>query len=170
MKLYKLEREQWVDRPLQLIFPFFERPENLALITPPSLNFHLLTPSPVKMEQGRIIDYSIRLLGVRTRWRSIISTYEPPYCFVDEQLIGPYSFWHHTHRFKQDGNGTLIFDEVRYALPIYLPQPLSTVLQRWHIHPTLEHIFNYRRDQFMSFFAPATDDSRVRQNDLLLEN
>ena len=93
---YTLKRELWVDQPLEKVFPFFERPENLALITPPRLAFRLLTPSPVQMEQGRVIDYTIRVLGKQVRWRSIISTYCPPHSFVDEQLLGPYSFWHHS--------------------------------------------------------------------------
>ena len=71
MELYTLAREQWVERPLSRVFPFFERPENLALITPPGLGFRLLTPSPVRMEQGRIIDYTIRVLGLPVRWRSL---------------------------------------------------------------------------------------------------
>ena len=68
------------------MFTFFARPEILALITPPSLDFHLLTPSPIVMEHGSIIDY--------LRWRSLISTYRAPHRFVDERLLGPYSFWH----------------------------------------------------------------------------
>jgi ligand-binding SRPBCC domain-containing protein len=58
MQLYTLIREQWVDRPLARVFPFFERPENLAPITPPSLDFRLLTRSPVEMRQGRTVDYT----------------------------------------------------------------------------------------------------------------
>jgi ligand-binding SRPBCC domain-containing protein len=153
LRIHTLQREQWVDRPLEKVFPFFERPENLALITPPSLGFRLLTPSPVAMEQGRIIDYTIRVLGVRVRWRSLISTYEPPFRFVDEQLMGPYSFWHHTHRFAAEGSGTRLLDEVRYALPAYLPQPLATLLHRLQVEPTLKHIFDYRQHQFRRLFG-----------------
>lgn len=151
--IYKLTREQWVKRPLERVFPFFEKPENLALITPASLGFRLLTPSPVVMERGRIIDYTIRLMGVRVRWRSLISSYQPPYHFVDEQLMGPYSFWHHSHDFEESGGGTRLRDEVRYALPAVLPGPLAAALHRWQIQPRLEQIFDYRQQQFQRLFG-----------------
>ncbi len=44
MQQYQLIRQQEVSRPLERIFTFFEKPENLALITPPSLEFRLITP------------------------------------------------------------------------------------------------------------------------------
>ena len=148
MKIYTLERQQWVRQPLDQIYEFFERPENLSLITPPSLDFNLLTPSPVTMEQGRIIDYTIRFLGLPVRWRTQISTYQTAECFVDEQLKGPYSFWHHTHRFENYKGGTLLYDEVRYALPLYIPTPLVSILHSLLIRPKLEQIFDFRRDEF----------------------
>jgi ligand-binding SRPBCC domain-containing protein len=158
MKIHNLKREQWLSQPLESIYPFFERPENLALITPDSLDFKLLTPSPVPMEQGRVIDYTIRFKMLPIRWRSIISTYKPPYCFVDEQLKGPYSFWHHTHEFKSEKGGTRLFDEVRYALPLYIPETLSNWLHRVFVRPELERIFDFRQNQFERLFN--TDDTR----------
>ncbi len=169
MQLYTLEREQWLDRALDKVFPFFERPENLALITPPSLGFKLLTPSPVKMEQGRIIDYTIRVMGVRVRWRSLISNYDPPHCFVDEQLLGPYSFWHHTHRFEPSGNGTRLLDEVRYALPALLPVPMADAIQRWQVGPLLTQIFDYRQCQFERLFGGPSPQARAPQPELATE-
>ena len=74
MRIHELEREQWLPQPLEGIFPFFERPENLALITPPWLGFELLCPSPVPMSKGQMIDYRIRIKGIPVRWRSLIST------------------------------------------------------------------------------------------------
>lgn len=169
MQLHVLEREQWVDRPLARVFPFFEKPENLALITPPSLGFRLLTPSPVNMEQGRIIDYTIRVMGARVRWRSLISTYQPPHCFVDEQLLGPYSFWHHTHRFEQAGGGTRLVDEVRYALPALLPGPLAAAVHGWQVRPMLERIFDFRQQQFQRLFGGSAATGAAPQTPLATE-
>lgn len=168
--IYRLKREQWIDRPLERLFPFFERPENLALITPPSLEFRLLTPGLVKMEQGRIIDYTIRVLGIRIRWRSIISTYQPPFCFVDEQLMGPYSYWHHCHRFRKSGNGTKMIDDVHYALPLYLPRLLREILHRWYVRPNLEQIFDYRERQYKKFFSSSNVLESPYRNNILMRN
>jgi len=153
MRIYTLQREQRVARSLERVFPFFSQPENLALITPPSLGFRLLTPQPVTMEKGCIIDYSIRVMGLPTRWRTLITRYEPPWCFVDEQISGPYSFWHHTHRFEHRNGVTLLHDEVRYALPVALPGPLSDLLHTLYVRPALERIFDYRQRVFARLFG-----------------
>lgn len=159
MRVYEFKREQPVARPRERLFGFFARPENLALITPPHLGFRLLTPSPVEMSKGRLIDYTIRLMGLPVRWRTLISHYDPPRSFVDEQLRGPYSFWHHEHRFEALDDGTLIVDRVRYALPLLTAGPLGEALHALYIRPTLEQIFDYRRDVFANLFgepAPTT--------------
>ena len=153
MRIHTLEREQWVARPLARVFPFFAQPENLALITPPGLDFQLLTPRPVCMEPGRVIDYTIRVLGVPTRWRTLITRYEPPWCFVDEQIAGPYSFWHHTHTFTEQDGGTLLQDAVRYALPFVLPGPAGEIAHALYVRPALERIFNYRAQLFSRLFG-----------------
>lgn len=162
IEVHTLTREQWVARPLAEVFPFFEEPESLALITPPRMRFRVLTPSPVEMEQGRIIDYSLRVMGMPVRWRSLISTYDPPHCFVDEQLMGPYSFWHHTHRFDECQGGTRLTDVVRYALPALMPSPVAAAVHRLQVRPMLEEIFDYRGEQFRQRFGggashPMTD-------------
>ena len=158
MRIYIMQREQWVARPRERVFPFFAQPENLALITPPSLGFRLLTPCPVNMEKCRAIDYTIRVMGLPTRWRTLITRYDPPCCFVDEQLSGPYSFWHHTHRFEPRDGGTLLFDEVHYALPILLFGPARDLLHMLYVRPTLKRIFDYRQQAFQDLFdgVPAT--------------
>ena len=142
-------------RPLERVFQFFSQPENLALITPPTLDFRLLTPRPVAMEKGRTIDYTIRVMGLPIRWRTLITQFDPPWCFIDEQLSGPYSFWHHTHRFRQDKRETVLYDEVRYALPVALPAPLRELLHRLYVCPALEHIFDYRQQVFARLFGSA---------------
>lgn len=166
MRVYSLHREQWVARPLERVFPFFEQPENLALITPPSLGFRLLTPGPVRMEKGRVIDYTIRVLGLPTRWKTLISTYDPPWCFVDEQISGPYSFWHHTHRFEQRHGGTLLYDEVRYALPLVLMGPAGELVHTVYLRPTLERIFDYRRQVFASLFEPVHPNTALSSEEV----
>ena len=92
MKTFELKTQQFVPRSLGEVFPFFERPENLVAITPDWLGFRILTPSPIPMKEGTTIEYSIRVLGMRMRWKSRISMYDPPHAFADEQLEGPYAF------------------------------------------------------------------------------
>lgn len=139
--MYALHYQQIIARPRDRVFAFFERPENLARITPPSLGFVIRTPSPIVMARGLEIDYTIRILGIPIPWRSRIARYEPPHAFVDEQLRGPYAFWRHTHRFLEVAQGTCVIDEVEYAIP---GGPLGRLAHTLYVRRELERIFEYR--------------------------
>lgn len=153
MRLESLATEQRLPRPLRSIFPFFEKPENLALITPPYLGFRILSPSPVEMKKHAVIDYAIRLHGIPMRWRTLIVDYEPPFRFVDKQLKGPYGFWEHEHTFRENNGETLLRDTVRYALPESIPSYFSGLIHENFVRPRLVDIFNYRKSVFSLMFG-----------------
>jgi len=158
MRIYTLRREQRVPRPLNEVFAFFEKPENLARITPPWLGFQILTPSPIVMEGGAEFEYSIRVMGVRMRWKSLISDYQSPFRFVDEQVKGPYVYWHHTHTFSKVDGGTLVGDEVRYALPFgVIGRMARTFVVGWQ----LENIFTYRSRVINEIFSQGGGNAQA---------
>lgn len=143
--MHELVVEQELHAPIEQVFAFFERPENLEAITPPFLHFRITTPSPIIMKQGALIEYRLRLRGLPIRWRTRIAAYEPPNFFVDEQISGPYRLWVHEHRFERTaGGGTQMRDRVRYELPRV---PGRGLMHRWLVRPDLERIFAYRRRQ-----------------------
>ena len=49
----------FVDHPLETVFEFFADARQLERITPPMLNFKILTPMPVEMKIGLLLDYQI---------------------------------------------------------------------------------------------------------------
>jgi ligand-binding SRPBCC domain-containing protein len=143
VSVHRLEREQYVDQPLPDVFAFFAAAHNLERITPPWLSFEVLTPDPIQMGIGAIIDYRLRVHGVPLRWTSRIEDWEPARSFVDRQLRGPYSLWYHRHTFAQAGPGTVVRDEVDYALPFGVLGDLAHPL---FVRRDLERIFTYRHD------------------------
>ena len=132
------------------MFKFFEKPENLEKLTPSNLGFKILTPSPITMNIGRLIDYTIRIFGINFHWRTMITDYVQNIKFVDEQLKGPYSFWHHTHTFELSNGGTFINDKVIYALPFGI---LGRIAHSLFIKRSLNTIFNYRVEVINKMFS-----------------
>lgn len=128
-------------------FPFFADAGNLERITPPWLGFRVLTPMPIAMGKGALIEYRLRLHGLALRWRTLISEWDPPHRFVDCQIRGPYRLWRHEHTFESRGNQTLCRDRVTYA---HWGGPL---LERFFVRPDLERIWAFRREALRREFG-----------------
>jgi|SRR6186997_6856 len=133
-------REMTVPLPRSQVFAFFAEAGNLERITPPELKFRILTPTPIAMRPGALIDYALSLFGVRFSWRSEITVWEPETRFVDIQVRGPYAEWVHTHTFEDVPGGTRIRDHVRYRLPL---APLGNIALPV-VRVQLRRIFDYR--------------------------
>jgi ligand-binding SRPBCC domain-containing protein len=138
-----LERSQHLAQPPGEAFAFFSDALNLERITPPWLRFRVTSPGPIEMGPGTLIEYRLRLHLVPVRWLTRIEAWEPGRRFVDAQVRGPYRIWEHTHTFEPDGDGTLMRDVVRYALPL---GPLGELARHAFVRRDLERIFDFRRD------------------------
>jgi ligand-binding SRPBCC domain-containing protein len=145
--LFQLSTRLLVARDLETTFSFFADAANLQRLTPPWLNFSILSPRPIPMRAGALIDYRLKLRGVPVRWRTEICEWSPPYRFVDRQLHGPYRLWHHTHAFQPVGGGTLVEDTVRYC-PIG-----GRLVHALFVKRDLERIFTYRQEEILRVFG-----------------
>jgi len=134
--------KQWLNHPIERVFSFFSDEKNLEVITPPWLNFQVLKKSTPKMGEGTLVDYQLKIHGVPLKWQSRIEKWEPGRGFVDTQVKGPYSVWHHTHSFETLGKGTLMTDRVFYRLPAGL---LGKLLAGRFVKKDVTKIFAYRQ-------------------------
>ena len=150
MKPHLLVKEMKLYRPLEEIFDFFSNAENLEKATPADLSFSILTPLPIKMHIGTLIDYRIKLMGIPFFWRTQISDFEPPHRFVDQQLKGPYVLWHHEHIFEQKDGYVLMTDRVHYLSPGWFLEPMIDAL---FVRKQLEVVWAYRKKAFNGLFG-----------------
>ncbi len=153
MHVREFQSELWLPLSPAELFPFFADAANLDALTPPWLHFQIVTPPPIEMKAGALIDYRLRVHGLPLRWRTRINEWWPPHRFVDEQIRGPYRQWIHEHTFEARDGGTLARDVVRYAVPF------DFLVHRWFVRPDLERIFKFRVEALQNRFAVS---ERVR--------
>jgi ligand-binding SRPBCC domain-containing protein len=151
MREFSLERSIVVRESLEEVYKFFSEPANLQELTPPWLDFRVVGSSTEGVEVGTTIDYRLKVRGLTIRWRSLISAWNPPHSFVDEQLKGPYRMWHHTHTFLETEEGVHVGDKVRYAVP---GGPLfEGLIERLFVGPDVRKIFDYRVKRLGELFS-----------------
>ncbi len=118
----------------------------------------MVTPAPIEMRRGALIEYRLKLHGLPIRWRTRITAWEPPRRFVDEQVRGPYALWHHTHEFERaPGGGTVMRDRVRYRIGL---GALGELARRALVERDLERIFDYRRDSIAALIEDRAARAR----------
>lgn len=149
MRLFSYQSELYLPRSQEEVFAFFADVRNLQAITPQWLDFTLLTPQPIEVQRGTLLDYRLRLHGIPIRWLSEITAWEPPHRFVDEQRRGPYRLWIHEHRFMPHDGGTLARDLVRYA------PPGGRITDWLFVRRDVERIFQFRRQRLRERFGGA---------------
>lgn len=160
MRTWELRTAIRLPRPRAEVFDFFGDAGNLETLTPPWLRFQILTPMPIAMRPGALIEYKLRLRGVPVGWKTEITAWEPPVRFVDEQLRGPYRLWRHEHTFEEIEGGTLAGDRVTYAVPGWFVAPL---VNRLLVAPDVRTVFRYRHRKLREIFGkwPGEEEAEV---------
>jgi ligand-binding SRPBCC domain-containing protein len=152
MAIHTLQHHQVIRATPVECWAFFSNPRNLKVITPPALDFRILSVLSEKMHPGMMIEYRVRpMFGIPVTWLTEITQVCEPYYFVDEQRVGPYRIWHHEHTFRQvDDEHTEIGDKVHYVLPF---GPLGEVAHPLLVKRQLRRIFDYREKAVTNFFG-----------------
>lgn len=142
---WQLVAEQLLPAPLSGVFSFFSQPEGLDEITPPWLSFQI--EQATSPGRGARFDYRLRWRGLPLSWKSEITRWDPPHCFADTQLSGPYRSWVHTHSFESHPHGTFCRDEVLYEVPG------GKWIHRLLVENDLRQIFEYRQQKLQEIFS-----------------
>ncbi|MCB9845266.1 MAG: SRPBCC family protein [Phycisphaeraceae bacterium] len=146
--VYRFEAEVLLHHPIERVFAFFADAGNLERLTPALLRFSILTPLPIEMRVGALIDYRLRVRRIPIRWRTRIVAWEPPHRFVDVQEQGPYRLWRHEHTFEPQTDGsTLCRDRVDYA------HFGGRIVNRCLVRPDIERIFAFREQALREAFV-----------------
>ncbi|MFG0331324.1 MAG: TIGR01777 family oxidoreductase [Phycisphaerales bacterium] len=121
-------------------FAWHERPGAFDRLEPP------WAPVEVVEKRGGITDGSRVELSVpfgpaRLRWRLEHRDYKAGEQFRDVQLSGPFKSWVHTHRFKENGQGSELTDDIEFAVPL---GAVGNALAGGRIARDLDALFVYR--------------------------
>ena len=158
MSEHILERTQIIKESREKVFRFFADAMNLEEITPPELNFKIITAQPIDIKKGALIDYRLKLRGIPLTWKTEITEWNPPHSFIDTALKSPYKQWIHRHTFAENQSGeTVMKDVVRYRLPL---EPLSD-LAHFIVKKELKYIFDYRCKVIEKIFDKNNRKSQI---------
>ncbi|NCP02575.1 MAG: SRPBCC family protein [Deltaproteobacteria bacterium] len=149
--MHKLEREIILPARVETVWDFLATPRNLDRLTPPELSFEILGRVPREMHNGLLICYRIGIpFFGRWTWLTEIKHIVPGRSFVDEQRLGPYRFWYHSHRIEPlDDGRTRMRDQVDYCLPL---GPLGELMHALLVKKMLQHIFDFRAEKLQEIF------------------
>jgi ligand-binding SRPBCC domain-containing protein len=142
MTRHIFQRHQIIPIGINEAWNFFANPHNLRRITPPSMDFKVITEIPDKIVEGLRVEYRVKpLLGIPMKWLSLIKDIKEPYQFVDIQLEGPYCYWHHLHRFKEIPQGVFMEDIIHYEIPY---ENIFPWVNQMIVTKQLNQIFEFR--------------------------
>lgn len=172
---------QWVPFPVELVFAFFANPSNLPhllpawqrariersrLIAPPprplAIDPALRFQSPAAGAGSEVVlsFRPIRGLPVRAQWLARIKEFIWMSHFIDEQIAGPFAYWHHRHgtvRETRDSlEGTLVTDDVEYEPPM---GPLGELAHGPFVLPQLQALFAHRQKRLEEILPIAAAQS-----------
>ena len=156
MRIHQLVQSQELPLSLEAAWDFLSNPGNLNEITPPELQFRILSGADKPMFEGQIITYKIRVAPmIWQSWVTEIKCVIPGKSFIDEQRFGPYKFWHHRHSLEaKDENTTIMHDEINYGLGFGI---FGEIAHAVYVRKKLESIFAFRRQVLEERFGKSRE-------------
>lgn len=105
-----------ISLPVDVVWSAHENVRLLESISPP---FPTVRIKESNIVCGLNTQFTVRveLINWGVDWQVKITHWDPPTCFIDEQLSGPFKFWKHTHHFMPiTADSTRMVDSVEFEL------------------------------------------------------
>ena len=149
--MHQFKAEQILPISKEKAWDFFSSPKNLSLITPPEMDFKIISELiGDDIFEGMKIDYTVRpILGIAVHWQTEICEVNNQNYFVDKQSKGPYNIWEHRHTFTEVNGGILMQDVVNYKLPLGI---VGRILNTIVVKRKINIIFEYRKKVLNTLF------------------
>ena len=141
------ERQLLIERPRHEVFEILSDPVYLADLSPPDQRMRVNRVSTPTLQAGTTIDSTLRVRGLPIRWRSEITTWDPPGLIVEVQRIGPFRMWELERSFIDEGRDTLVIEKLTYDLLG------GSVLDRLLVRHDLERFFDFRTERLRQVFT-----------------
>jgi len=140
--MHSLKTIQRFPVSLEEAWDFFSSPANLKEITPSYMDFKILSKGNEIMYPGMIISYIVKPFpNVPVRWVTEITHVVEKKYFIDNQIHGPYSVWHHQHHFRTIEGGVEMKDILHYRIPFGL---FGRLVNSILVDKKVKQIFDYR--------------------------
>ncbi|MFU8874378.1 SRPBCC family protein [Micromonospora sp. SL4-19] len=114
-----------------------------------------------RLKAGDAVTWEARHFGLPWRMTVMITDYRRPHGFIDQQVRGPFSRWHHEHRFMRDPvnpSATVMRDLIDFTAPW---GPVGALVARLILRPYLRRLIARRNAYLASFLAdPQPSDPR----------
>ena len=122
--------------PVEELYDWHLRPGAFERLAPPWERAEVVARTgPVA--DGAVVTLKVPIGPASVRWVSRHRDVHRPAGFVDEQLSGPFASWVHTHRMEPAPGGSVLTDDIAYALP-FGPVGAAGVRRK------LDRVFAYR--------------------------
>lgn len=134
------------------VYAFHERPDALAILTPPWDATEIIQP-PASLAAGTVVVLRTRLFpGIWVTIEAEHTACTPGVSFEDTMRRGPFPHWRHLHLFLPHPQGCLVRDDIEYAPPLGI---LGWLAEPVLIRPRLRRMFEYRHEATRRAVEPA---------------
>jgi len=160
----KFEYETHLDPPRRDVFDWFEHKGSFRRLMPPWEVAEEVRADDT-LEDGAQRVFRFPMGPIKMTWVAEHLGYEPPEKFEDIMRKGPFSSWHHVHRFIEKDGSTIVHDEVNYRLPMGI---LGRIFGSRNVRNRLNRMFRARELRLIRDLQRHSDFREMPRKRILL--